>query len=209
MITDINQLDLNKKYTYADYLTWAFKERVELIKGKIFKMAPAPSEEHQRVSVNLNIIIGSFLKRRKCQLRHAPYDVRLNIPAETPISSKRRKAAKVISDEEIQTVVQPDILVIRDSSKIDEKGCNGAPDLVIEILSKGNNHIDLQEKFAIYESAGVPEYWIVHPYEQSITIYTLDPEGHYVGARPLSPGEHLRSAVLEGLVMEVAEVFAW
>lgn len=208
MITDINQLDLNKKYTYADYLTWQFKERVELIEGKIFKMAPAPDDKHQKISANINIDIGSFLRKGKCQIRHAPYDVRLNIPAETKISKKRRKSAKIISEAEIQTVVQPDISVICDLSKIDRRGCNGAPDLVVEILSDGNNQVDLVEKFAIYQSAGVSEYWIIHPYEQTLIICNLNEKGKYVNSKPLVPGEKIHSKVLKDLDLDVEKIFA-
>lgn len=208
MITDINQLDFNKKYTYADYLTWDFKERVELIKGKIFKMAPAPDEEHQKVSINLSSEIRFFLKKKKCQVRHAPYDVRLNIPTETPISKKRRKSAKIISEEEILTVVLPDILVICDASKIDSRGCHGAPDLVVEILSTGNNRVDIVEKFAIYQSAGVPEYWIIHPNEQTVTIYTLNEQNKYIGSKPFGSGETIHSSILKGLEIEAEDIFS-
>lgn len=207
MITDIDQLDLNKKYTYADYLTWQFSERVELIRGKIFKMAPAPGEKHQKVSFSLSTEIGVFLRNGKCQVRYAPYDVRLNIPAETPISAKRRKSARVVSDNEIETVVQPDLLVVCDESKIDERGCNGAPDLVVEILSAGNNRSDLVEKFSIYESARVPEYWIIHPHEQTLIIYTLNEKGQYTASKPLVPGETVRSNVLKGFHLDVQKIF--
>lgn len=207
MITDINQLNPSKTYTYADYLAWRFKERVELIHGHIRKMSPAPSDAHQKVSINLSTAFSIFLKKKKCQVRYAPYDVRLIIPSETPISSKRKKGATAVSDAEIQTVVQPDILVVCDPSKIDAKGCLGAPDLVVEILSEGNNRDDLVEKFAIYESAGVREYWIVHPHEQTITIYAPNERGKYAAAKPFVPGEMIHSAVLPGLEIAVGEVF--
>lgn len=207
MITDINQLNLNKTYTYADYLAWQFQERVELIRGHIRKMSPAPGDAHQKVSINLSTAFKIFLRKKKCQVRYAPYDVRLIIPAETPISPKRKKSAASVSDAAIQTVVQPDILVICDPSKIDAKGCLGAPDLVVEILSEGNNRDDLVEKFALYESAGVQEYWIVHPHEQTITLYIPNEQGKYIGSKPFVPGEMIHSAVLPGLEIRVEEVF--
>lgn len=206
MITDIRQLDLSQNYTYADYLTWRFQERVELIRGKVFKMSPAPTEAHQRASSILHGLIWSFLRGQTCQVRHAPYDVRLAISKGLDISSKRRKTARELPDNQIETVVQPDIIVICDPGKIDEKGCVGSPDLVIEILSEGNNRVDVGEKFAIYENAGVPEYWIVHPHEQTITRYQLR-EGRYIGSKPYAAGEQVESQALPGLVIPVSEVF--
>ena len=206
MITDINQLDLNRTYTYADYLTWQFKERVELIRGKIFRMSPAPNDEHQRISSTLHGLIWSFLRKSPCQVRHAPYDVRLTISREIQVSSERKKTAFSLSDEQIETVVQPDITVICDPAKIDKKGCMGSPDLVIEILSEGNNKTDVDEKFRIYEDAGIPEYWIVHPTEQTVTAYTLQ-NGKYSGSKPYTAGEAIPCQALKGFTLEVAELF--
>ncbi|MEN0003598.1 MAG: Uma2 family endonuclease [Bacteroidota bacterium] len=207
MITSFDQLDLSKRYTYADYLTWQFQERVELLRGLVRKMSPAPTDTHQRIILNLSFLFKGFLKGKKCQARPAPYDVRLIIAKDTPMSSKRRKTAKSVSDEEIQTVVQPDLSVICDPSKIDRRGCLGSPDLVIEILSEGNNQDDTVEKFAIYESAGIPEYWMIHPYEQTVIIYILDNEGKYIGSKPYVPSTQLTSEVLPGLVIDVEEIF--
>ncbi len=150
-ISDINQLDMNGLYTYADYLTWTFKERVELIKGKIFRMSPAPSTIHQIVALNLAVELRVFLKKKKCKAFVAPFDVRL---------------AKNKSSSSIKTVVQPDVCVVCDHSKLDKRGCLGAPDLVVEILSPANNEVELSYKFDLYESNGVKEYWIVYPFEQ-------------------------------------------
>ena len=117
-ITNINQLDLSKTYTFADYLTWKFQERIELIRGKIFQMSPAPNRYHQRVSSNLHGMFWSVLKGNTCGLYSAPFDVRL-------INFKKS------SDEnQIFTVVQPDLCIICDREKLDDKGCIGSPDLV-------------------------------------------------------------------------------
>ena len=121
IITDINQLDLKKKYTYADYLSWQFTERVELIKGWIYKMSPAPRRLHQTVSGNLFFELKSFFKECNCKVYEAPFDIRL----------KKRKG----TDQEIDTVVQPDISVFCDLTKLDDRGGIGAPDLVVEITS--------------------------------------------------------------------------
>jgi Uma2 family endonuclease len=169
-ITDISQLDLNKTYSYADYLLWQFSERVELIKGKIFKMSPAPNVNHQRISSKLHIRIGIYLEiqKRKCQLFAAPFDVRL-------LDSKKTKK----SNQEIYTVVQPDLCVICDETKLDKKGCVGAPDLVIEILSLGNSKKEMKTKYELYEENGVKEYWIVFPYENLVHQFALNEKNKY------------------------------
>lgn len=188
MITSLDQLDLNKKYTYADYLTWQFKDRVELIKGRIFKMSPAPSRKHQAISRRLMHFFDQFLWKKPCHLYHAPFDVQL-------VKSKK------------DTVVQPDICVICDDSKLTEQGCVGAPDLIIEILSPGNSRKERKEKFELYEENGVQEYWLVETSEDSIIIYTLNDEGKYIGSKPYVPEEIIHSTVIPGLQVPVKEVF--
>lgn len=143
---------MDKAYTYADYLQWTFKERVELIKGKIFKMSPAPNPFHQAVAMEISGQLWSFLRGKECRVYPAPFDVRL------PVSSE--------SGEQTSTVVQPDISVVCDPAKIDAKGCTGAPDIVVEILSPSNNEKELRYKFDIYEQSGVKEYWVVFPAEK-------------------------------------------
>ena len=205
MITDINQLDLKKTYSYADYLLWKFEERVELIKGKILKMSPAPSRKHQGISSAIHIILGSYLKQQGCTLYAAPFDVRLPISEDLNISKKYKNKAKKLQDGKILTVVQPDITVVCDPEKLDDKGCIGAPDLVIEILSPGNKNIELKDKFEIYQEAGIKEYWIVEP-EEYILVYTLT-KGKYTGSKPFISGEQVSSSVLPGLSMSVSEIF--
>ncbi len=167
MITDINQLDLNKRYTYADYLTWQFDERVELIRGKVFRMSPAPSMSHQWVSGELFFQIKTYLKATSCQVFTTPFDVRLPLPPQHQLPEKT------------DTIVQPDISVICDLSKLDDRGCHGAPDWIIEILSKSTAPKDLTEKFDLYQHAGVREYWIIHPHEQTVLAYVLNAQGTY------------------------------
>jgi len=151
-IMQLSDLDLSKTYTYADYLKWTFDDRLELIKGKIFKMSPAPGSIHQIISGILFAELFNYLKGKACKVFSAPYDVRLT----------RRS----IDDKNIVTVVQPDICVVCDPKKNDTKGCIGSPDIVIEILSPGNNKKELQNKYEVYEEAGVLEYWIIHPTEK-------------------------------------------
>ena len=167
VITDINQLDVNGTYTYADYLLWRFKEQVELLRGKLFKMSPAPREIHQRVLNEINFELMSFFRNKACRVYPAPFDVR--IPA---------KGTKGTTDNQIYTIVQPDLCVVCDLEKIDGRGCIGAPDLVVEILSPSNSRKDLKDKYEIYQEAGVPEYWIVDPDHQNVLLYVLK-DGKY------------------------------
>ena len=172
IVTKFSDLDLNKVYTYADYLTWQFDERVELIKGFIRKMSPAPSRKHQTLSLKLSVLLYNFLDKSKCNLFVAPFDVRL------PIPSKKKDT----------TVVQPDLCIICDESKLDDQGCNGAPDLIIEIISIKNAKHDVDTKFRLYEEAGVMEYWIVYPEEKMVSLYYLE-NNKYIGIKPFTEGE--------------------
>jgi Uma2 family endonuclease len=195
-ITDINQLDLNKTYTYADYLTWKFSERVELIKGWVYKMSPAPRRIHQKVESNLHIEIGSFFKNSKCDVYESPFDVRL-------IKNKGQ------SDHEIETVVQPDICVICDLDKLDDKGCIGAPDLIIEILSPSTIKKDYTEKFNLYEENGVKEYWIANPEGRSLQIFYLN-DGKYEEMETYEEKEDtITSKLFPDLKIKMIEVFEY
>lgn len=157
-ITEYGQLNPDGLYTYFDYLKWQFAERVELIKGKIFKMSPAPSRRHQKVLRGLVVEFDRYLISGKCEFYPAPFDVRLPIPNENKPT----------------TVVQPDICVICNPDKLDEQGCNGAPDLIVEILSPGNAEHDLKVKHKLYEEAAVPEYWVIDPHQKAIQGWILE-----------------------------------
>lgn len=194
IITDIDQLDLNGTYTYADYLLWRIEERLELIKGKIFKMSPAPSLVHQRISTQLQGTLFNYLKGSSCDLFSAPFDVRL-------YNDKKSKLAF----KDIFTVVQPDLCVICDENKLDEKGCSGAPDLVIEILSPGNSKKEMNEKFDLYEETGVREYWLVEPSENAVYIYVLNESGKYIGLKPVTA--ILQSSIFPDLKINLEEIF--
>ena len=194
MITNISQLDLAKKYSYADYLTWMFQERLELFKGVIFKMSPAPSMYHQKVSRDLTIILGNKLKNSFCNIFVAPFDVRL-------LSSKNSKI-----DNDIYTVVQPDLCVICDQSKLDARGAIGAPELMIEILSPGNSKKEMRYKYDLYQEAGVLEYWIINPENKTILIYVLK-EGIFVGQHPLIEDDKIESVLFPQLDFKLEEIF--
>lgn len=159
VIKDISQLDPKGTYTYADYLQWQFEETVELIKGRIYRMSPAPLRQHQKISGRLFTRISVFLEEKTCELYDAPFDVRL-----PKISVEARQ---------IYTVVQPDLCVICDPAKLDDRGCVGAPDWVIEITSPGTLKKDFGEKYSLYEASGVREYWIVVPESQTVHVYFL------------------------------------
>ncbi|MDO4879646.1 MAG: Uma2 family endonuclease [Capnocytophaga sp.] len=192
-ITNLQQLNLNGTYTYADYLLWKLQERVELLKGKIFKMSPAPALAHQRVSMHLSGELYSYFKNKKCQVFAAPFDVR--IPAQNE------------QGDAIHTVVQPDLCIICDPEKIDERGCLGAPDLIIEILSPGNSRKEMKNKYEIYEASGVLEYWVVVPSEKVIHIYVLK-DGKYIGLAPVVEGEYIHSEKFPELKVNTADIFS-
>ncbi len=158
-ITDISQLDLTKQYTYADYLTWQFDDRLELIKGWIYKMSPAPKRKHQSVSGNLFFEMKLHFNKGECKIYEAPFDVRL----------KKNKG----TDSEVDTIVQPDISIFCDLTKLDDRGAIDTPDLVVEITSESTMKRDYNDKFNLYEANGVQEYWIVNPDSQSIEIFKL------------------------------------
>jgi len=156
---------IEKKWSYADYYSWDDGKRYELIDGEIYDMSPAPSRRHQEISLNLILILGNYFKNKSCDVYAAPFDVRF------PDFAGQR-------DDEIFTVLQPDIVVICDKSKLDTRGCMGSPDIVIEILSPNTSKRDLTDKFLVYERHLVKEYWIVDPNNEIIQIFLLN-EGHY------------------------------
>jgi len=162
-ITQLSDLDLEQTYSYADYLTWRFDEAVELLRGKISLMSPAPNLTHQSISMRLSGILYQYFRRHSCQLFAAPFDVRLY---------DRKKS--LMTSQDIYTVVQPDLCVVCDTDKLDSKGCLGAPDWIIEILSKSTAQKDTQTKFQLYQEAGVKEYWLVYPYEATVSQFVLD-----------------------------------
>jgi Uma2 family endonuclease len=194
---EVKEPDLSGSYTYEDYLTWTWDEMVEIIHGKIFKMSPAPGSNHQGISGNLFGELWQYFRGNKCKVYSAPFDVRL------PGPSKKKE------DRDIITVVQPDICVICDLSKIDERGCLGAPDWIIEILSKYTSSKDLREKFDVYEEAGVKEYWVVHPVEQTVLVFTLDKNGKYIGnLKPFVRTDIISPVMFPQLMIRLEQVFS-
>lgn len=174
-------------YTYADYLTWDDGKRYELIDGAVYMMSPAPSPVHQRVSGNLFLQLATYLKGKTCEVYAAPFDVRLD------------------ADGLDDTVVQPDLSVVCDPGKIDARGCKGAPDMVVEILSPGSVNHDQLVKFNKYRQAGVLEYWIVNPQARNVQVYLLR-DGEYMG-RMYGDTGLVAVDVLAGCEVDLGEVF--
>jgi len=194
-ITSLSQLDPNGTYTYADYLTWKFEQTLEIIKGKILPLA-APSRTHQKLSWQLTLAFGNHFKGRRCEAYAAPFDVRLY---------DRKKSLK--ADKDIYTVVQPDLCIICDLEKLDERGCLGAPDLVVEILSPGNSSRELKLKKNLYAESGVREYWIVDPTHETLSRYNMEENGTY--GRPLIfvNDETMPSLIFPDFTLDLVELF--
>ncbi len=189
-------LDMNKRYSYADYLTWADNVRRELYEGFIKLISPAPSSTHQRITRKLIRKIDYFLDNKKCELFFAPSDVRFP------------KTKNNIDDKQLYTVLQPDLYVVCDLAKIDKRGCLGAPDLIIEIVSAGNSKRDIKDKFKIYEEYGVREYWIVFPNDELVYVYLLDETGKYKEKDIYERGDKIPVNIFNGdLEIDLNEVF--
>ncbi len=183
------------KWTYADYLTWPDDERWEVIDGEAYAMSPAPSRRHQEISGELFRQIANHLKGKSCKVYDAPFDVRLT---DNPVQS----------DDEIQTVVQPDIVVVCDTEKLDDKGCKGTPDLLVEILSPSSAEHDLKVKFYLYQRVGVGEYWIVNQTDSTVMVFKLNSAGEYGRPDMYGPRDKVEVSLLGDLVIDLADVFA-
>ena len=198
VITRLSQLDLDGTYSYADYLTWQLEESIELIKGKIMTMSPAPSVKHQTVITNLGGRLYQHFHKKPCKLFYAPFDVKLY---------DRRKS--LLHDGEVFSVVQPDLCVICDKSKLTEQGCDGAPDWIIEVLSPGNSKKELHLKYDLYQENGVTEYWMVYPYEQTVQQFVLDSASEKYQLHAMYAGDDIATpSLFPELQIDLADVFA-
>ncbi|MDD3270016.1 MAG: Uma2 family endonuclease [Syntrophomonadaceae bacterium] len=185
----------DRKCTYADYLNWPDEERWEIIDGVPYDMSPAPSTKHQTISMELGRQFANYLLDKDCQAIIAPFDVRI------PAGDEK--------DEEIKTVVQPDIVVICDRSRLDKSGYRGAPGLIIEILSPATGKKDLQEKYRLYERSGVKEYWVVFPSEELLEVYQLidDNNLRYVKTGTYQSNDRISVGILPELEIDLSLVF--
>ncbi|HIJ80510.1 MAG TPA: Uma2 family endonuclease [Desulfuromonadales bacterium] len=184
-----------ERFTYADYLTWPDDERWEIIDGVAYAMSPAPGSLHQRISMDLSRQFATFLKGKTCKVYAAPFDVRL-------------AEQSGLTDDKIETVVQPDIVIICDANKIDNRGSNGPPDLIIEILSPSSAAFDLKQKFELYQRHHVKEYWIIHPAEMTVFVYNLSCAGIYESPKRYAQDDKIPVSLLGELVIDLAEAFA-
>lgn len=209
-------------YTYADILKMKSDEHVELIEGvlylrsgeraelidgelyvlnedirgyEFYMMSPTPTTKHQRISRELMLQFSMYLCGKKCEVFSAPFGVRL-------FEKEGDKPWKV------NTFVDPDITVICDPDKIDDAGCKGAPDLIIEILSSSSKKHDMQTKYSLYQRAGVREYWIVDPETCAVIIYTLQENGTYSGAMLYHRDSSIPVSVLDDCEIDLTPVFA-
>lgn len=187
-------LSQEKLYTYADALTWDESERVELIYGVPRMMSPGPGKDHQMIAGELFGELRDYLKGKTCKAFFAPFDVRLfERDGDHP--------------EYVDTVVQPDIMVVCDPNKLDHRGCRGAPDLIIEILSPSTQGHDRVTKFNLYRKAGVQEYWIVDPTGKNVQTYVLE-NGNYSAKAWATAKDKLKVEVLEDCWIDLSQVFS-
>ncbi|WNJ17305.1 Uma2 family endonuclease [Pontibacter sp. G13] len=183
---------VQQPFSYADYLKWEGDERWELIDGEARALA-APTPDHQRVLRRLSFLFEQHLQDRRCEAFFAPIDVVFG--------------SKLEPDNKKRNVVQPDLIVVCDPKKITRRGCEGTPDLVVEILSPATMKRDMNEKFRLYERQGVKEYWVVSIGDRSIITFiqgaqeTLDQAGIY------SPADQIPVHVLDGFELDLATVF--
>lgn len=179
-----------KKVTYADYLTWPDEPHYEIINGTPYLQA-ATSRQHQRIVSQLMGELYQFLKGKPCEVYTAPFDVRLS-------------ASK---DEEEYQVVQPDISVICDKERLDDKGCKGAPDLIVEVLSPSTWQRDRIEKMNLYQKHGVKEYLLIYPNEKIVEQYNHDENGKYKAPKIYSEEDVFHSTIFTDLQLSMAEIF--
>ena len=189
------KLDVNKKYSYADYLTWSDDERWELIDGVPYNMSPAPVPNHQRISMEFSRQIANYLIDKTCEVFATPIDVRF------PKGKKK-------NDKEIFDVVQPDIIIVCNQDKIDDKGCLGAPDIAMEILSPSTASRDVIKKRRLYEKNKVKQYWIVDPHEKEVYIYKLQNNGTYGNPEEYMKSHKIKVDGFDGLVIDLSLVFS-
>jgi len=194
------------KWTEADYQSWPDDERWELIEGvayaqdqgagfreaQLLAMSPAPSRRHQQISTRLLLKIGGFLASQPCQIYPAPFDVRLDAASETALC-----------------IVQPDLSIICDPNKLDDQGCSGAPDWIIEVLSPASARRDKVQKLSLYEQYGVREYWLVEPADEVLWVFRLQPSGLYARPDTYATEAQVPVGIFAGqLMIDLAQIFA-
>ncbi|MEQ8222023.1 MAG: Uma2 family endonuclease [Candidatus Eremiobacterota bacterium] len=185
-------MKLEERYTYKDYINWDDSEYWELIDGIAYQMAP-PSTRHQEISGAIFNKFYNYLEDKTCKVYTAPFGVRLPVENEP--------------DELIKNALLPDIVIVCDKNKIDEAGCRGTPDLIVEILSPSSSKRDLEDKLALYEKALVKEYWIVDPLNKFIQVYTLNENNLYGKAKVYSKDDRIKVSIFSDLEIDLTTVF--
>lgn len=189
----MSEAQQHEHYRYSDYVTWPEDVRCELIEGEVFDMSAAPNRYHQGFLIELAAQLHEFTREGACETYPAPFDVRLPEAGE--------------SANESSTVVQPDISVVCDESKLDDAGCVGAPDLLVEIISPSTASKDQLRKRRLYERHGVREFWIVHPVDRLIRVYRLGADGSYGADEVYDATMTVESKVLAGFSFAVGDIF--
>ncbi|MDQ7822783.1 MAG: Uma2 family endonuclease [Candidatus Eremiobacteraeota bacterium] len=182
-----------KPFTYGDYLSCPDEGRFEVLEGTLYAMTPAPSRMHQKILLALASKFYNYFEGKLCEVYCAPFDVRL--------------AGEGEKDGDITTVVQPDIAVVCDRAKLDEKGCLGSPDLIIEISSPQTASYDYIKKLSLYEKHGVKEYWIVSQADMTLMIFKLQENKEYGKPEIYSRDDTVRPGLFSDLAIDMREVF--
>lgn len=180
-----------RNYSYADYLTWNEDKRWEVLDG-IAYMRAAPSRIHQEISGELHRQFANYLQGKSCRVYHAPFCVRLDVED---------------NDNDVKNVVEPDITVVCDSSKLDERGCKGTPDLIIEILSPTSGKKDKVFKFNKYEKAGVKEYWVLEPDQKIVSVFLLQSNTRYGRPDMYTDEDRVKISIFPDLEIDLNLVF--
>lgn len=180
-----------QKYSYADYLTWDENERWEILDGVPYMQA-APSRIHQEISLSLLMQFANYLQGKPCKVYHAPFCVRLDVEK---------------NDNDVKNVVEPDITIVCDSSKLDERGCKGSPDMIVEILSPSSGKKDRVDKFNKYEKAGVKVYWVVEPDQKLVSVFLLQSNGRYGRPEMYTDEDKIKVSIFADLEIDLKFVF--
>ena len=185
----------NRKYTYADYLSWSEDERVEIIDGDPYLLA-SPSRIHQKVLSELHRQIANFLVGKECEVYPAPFHVVLDLEG------------NVSNEEDIQNVFEPDITIVCDTSKLDDAGCKGTPDMIVEVISPSTARRDKIVKFNKYEQAGVKEYWIIEPQEKIVSVFTLEENRRYGRPNLYTNEDQVKVTIFDDLIIDLKMVLS-
>lgn len=181
------------RHMYSEYCNWPDDERWELIDGEVFAMTPAPTPQHAEVITRLLWELGDYFRKGPCKVFTSPFDVRLPKGEE--------------EDEEVETVVQPDILIVCDERKIDKKGCRGAPDIVVEVISPSTASYDQIRKRRLYERAGVKEFWIIHPDDRLAVVFRREEDGIFGKSEYYEAESKMEVQLFPGLIIDFSQVF--